>query len=579
MFFTGIVSRVYNTVGGVICLASLPKNFGSNLVRRILSTILCWLVLSPQCFAYSNAIPVGYSKAEALQAAEILGVRTHLDRLLALQNDMAATGQQSEEAILLKSFLTRKILRGVLEVRQACNRLDLERAYTYDIMQKEERREQFIDALFNLAIFANLSTFYTMEPFARIHKQFAKSAIYTTTGGSIGATLTTASKIHGRYAKASHVAPPKILSDLIDGRPVDTTGLPPLVTKFLDSNNLSSSMSRREEIFALWKRSYHVDASKKENLFGIADKDKVSVRYLSSRILLLWSLHTFVQDFDRELLSLLKLVKGPSDSNSDSTKQLNDPEYTAGASEVVRLLKIRPQVEELIRLRRSNIENDRRDELEAFVLERTLEGNLEVQVASDKVDEELNYNYHIILAQLLERRARWLQYNYNLNFLQSSILGIVAGRLYLSREAFAGDQMFVISGGIGAGLTGLAIMLNHGGWRKVDTGPNSLAEVLNLHPGEAYRFSPFVSSFLNAPSPESTEGKSRREMLNEAWKVHHVTTMNLNRTKNQEALSGMPSHKYDTIKLVTNRVTLLHSLKKELESFQVEVLELLRATD
>ena len=58
-----------------------------------------------------------------------------------------------------------------------------------------------------------------------------------------------------------------------------------------------------------------------------------------------------------------------------------------------------------------------------------------------------------------------------------------------------------------------------------------------------------------------------------------VTTMNLDRKKSLEALAAMPPHKYDTIKIVTNRNVLLQSLKKELESFQADVFDLLRVTD
>ena len=406
-----------------------------------------------------------------------------------------------------------------------------------------------------------------------------KSAIFTTTGNALGTSITLASKLHGKVAKASHIAPPKILAGIVDGGPVDTTGLPPLVTKFLDSKDFGSDQSRREELFAMWKKSYHIDASKKENLCGIADKNRASVGFLSSRILLLWSLHTFIQDFDHELLSLLQLVKVPGSENANAPKESQSAKgESLGATEVVGLLKLKPQVEELINLRRNNIENDRRDELELIVLESTLEGALEVQVATDKVDEELNYNYHIVLAQLLATRGKWLQYNYNMNFLQAGILGLIAGRLYLSREAYAGDQMFVISGGIGTSLTAIAMMEQHGSWRKVDTGPNSLAEILNLHPASEYRFSPFVSSFLNDPSPES-KGMTRREALNDAWRKYKVTTVNLNKTGTLQALAAMPPHKYDTIKQVSNRITLLQSLKKELESFQFEVLDLLNATE
>jgi len=512
-----------------------------------------------------------------MQAADILGIQEHVDRLLALQKKGDSLNNQSEEVLLLKSFIVRKIYRGMLEVRQACNKIDLELAYTYDVMQKEQRRERAIFQLFNLANFAQLSTFYTLEPFFRIHNYFVTSAICTTTSGALGTTITTFSKLYGAVAKANHVAPPRALAHLIDGNPVDTSGMPPLVTKFLDSQALDSDKSRREELFAMWKTRYRIDASKKENLCGIADKKKASIGLLNSRILLLWSLHTYVQDFDSELLSLLKLVKTPVAENSNFSK-VSSAGNSASVNEVARLLKIQPQVEELISLKRSNTESKRRDELELYVLETTLEGNLDIQVASNKVDQELNYNYHVILAQLLASRAKWLQYNYNLNFLQSGIMGTTAGVLYLKHFTYAGDRQFVISGGIGTGLTTLAMLQMHGFWRKVDTGPNSLAEVLNLHPDTEYRFSPFVSSFLNSPDPASADGKTRRESLNEAWKKFRVTTTNLDRTKNLKALADMPSHKYDTIKIVTNRITLLHSLKKELESFQAEVLELLRTT-
>lgn len=550
------------------------------LQNRIVSLLLCWLMLAPQCFAYGTIGPIGSSPTQAMQAADILGIRTHVERLLSVKNEISRREQQSEETLFLRGLILRKILRAVLEVRQACNKIDLELAYTYDVMQKEERRERFIFELFNLANFAQLSTFYTLEPFVRIHNYFNTSAVFTTTSGSLGTTITTFSKLYGATAKASHVAPPKILADIVDGRPVDTCGMPPLVVRFLDSQAPYSNKSRREELFASWKKYYHIDASKKENLCGIAEKNKASTRLLSSRILLLWSLHTFVQQFDCELLTLLKTVKIPTKEHPDSIDdKYRSPDYNSGANEVARLLKIQPQVEELISLRRSNTDSTRRDELELLVLETTLEGGLEVLVASDKVDNELNYNYHVILANLLSSRAKWLQYNYNMNFLQAGIMGIVAGRLYLSHFTYAGDRQFVISGGIGTTLTGLAILQMHGFWRKVDTEPNSLAEVLNLHPAYEYRFSPFVSSFLNAPAANSPDGKTRREVLNEAWKNARVTTTNLNRKKNLEALANMPSHKYDTISLVTNRNVLLHSLKKELESFQFEVLDLLRATE
>ncbi len=551
------------------------------LRNKLISVFLCWLLLLQPAFAFTKPAPIRLTKEDALQGADILGIRAAVDRLLTIQ---AQTGgdpkNQPEETQLLKSLILRKILRGVLEIRQACNKIDFELAYAYDVMKREQRREAFIFELFNLANFAQLSTFYTLEPFVRQHNQFVMSAIFTTTSGSLGTTIATLSKLYARMAKADHVAPPKVLAHMVDGWPVDTEHMPPLVNKFLDAEAIDYKGTRREELFATWKQRYGVDASNKEELCGIKDKKRASVSLLDKRILLLWSLRTCVQDFDYDLLALLKLVKGHVAKMPGSAHSYpNSPSYNPEEVEVIRLLNIQPQVDELISLGKNNIDNARRDELNLIILERALEGSLELQAASDKVDDELNYNYHVVLSSLLASRAKWQQWIYNLNFIQTGIMGIVAGRLYLSRWSYAGDKQFVISGGIGTGLTTLSILAMHGFWRKVDTGPNSLAESLNLHPADEYRFSSFVSAFLNDTPPGSMDGKTRREILDEAWRKNRVTTMNLNSTKTLEALANMPPHKWDTIKIATNRNVLLQSLKKELESFQVEVLELLRITE
>lgn len=139
--------------------------------------------------------------------------------------------------------------------------------------------------------------------------------------------------------------------------------------------------------------------------------------------------------------------------------------------------------------------------------------------------------------------------------------------------------MFVISGSNGTALTTLAMLQMRGGKRRVDTSPNSLAEVFKLPVGQDDRFSVFVSRLLNSPPPGSTDGKTRSELLNEAWRKAKITTMNIDTPRAQAAIATMPSHKFDTIKIIENRLVLLQSLKKDLESFQGNVLDLLRSTE
>lgn len=544
------------------------------LLKPLLSTILCGLILAPPCLAVDRST---YRRSEAAQAAQTLGIQDQVDRILSTRSN---SDSSPEELLVLRAAIVRKVLRAVLEVRQACNKLDVERAYTYDIMQKEERREHFVNQLFNTANFAQLSTFYTLEPFMRIHDQFVASAIFTTISGSLNTAISTLSRLHGAVAKASNVSPPKVLANIVDGGPIDASGMPPLVSKYLDAAAPGSNKSRREVLFATWLSRYKIDATKKGDLCSIKDRKKASIKLLRSRILLLWSLHTAVQDFDRQLLCLLdQLESVPTPGTESSGVTASIINCSAGAVEMANLLKLQPCIAELRQLKQTGSASKRISELELLLLEKSLRGALEVQVASDKVDEDLYYSYHVVLSDLLQSRARWLQKTYDANFLQSGILGIVAGRLYLSRHSYAGDRKFVISGGNGTALTLLAMWQMHGFKRKSDMGPNSLAEILDLNPADDCRFSPFVSSLLNSPPPGSSDGKSRRELLNNRWKEAKVTTLNLDSAKNLQAVSAMPSHKYDTINVVKNRIVLLHSLKKELESFQGEVLELLLCTE
>jgi len=544
------------------------------LLKRLLSIVLCELILAPSCLALDIS---GLKRSEAMQAAQTLGIQEQVDRVIALKNK---SGGSSEELDLLRAAILRKVLRAVLEVRQACNKLDIERAYAYDIMQQQERRERFVNQLFNTANFAQLSTFYTLEPFMRIHNQFVTSAVFTTVSGSLNTTISTLSRVHGATAKARNVAPPKVLANIVDGGPIDANDMPPLVSRFLDASAPGKNKSRREALYETWLRNYKIDATKKEDLCSLKDRKKASIKLLRSRILLLWSLHTAVQDFDRQLLCLLEQLEVSEIPGGGLIgAPTNSTDLGTGAKEMANLLKLQPCITELRQLKESGGEGKTIGRLELLLLEKSLRGALEVQAASDKVDEDLYYSYHVVLSDLLQSRAKWLQKNYDANFLQSGILGIVAGRLYLSRRSYDGDRMFVISGANGTTLTLLAMLQMHGFRRKSDTGPNSLAEVLNLSPADDYRFSPLVSSLLNSPPPGSVDGKSRRELLNARWKEAKVTTLNLDSAKNLQAVSAMPSHKYDTINIVKNRIVLLHSLKKELEAFQGEVLEMLLDTE
>ena len=64
---------------------------------------------------------------------------------------------------LLKAKVFARILSGVSQVKVACNSVERELVYTYDVLQKEQQRLDDVDAIFNLLNFAQFATFYSMD--------------------------------------------------------------------------------------------------------------------------------------------------------------------------------------------------------------------------------------------------------------------------------------------------------------------------------------------------------------------------------------------------------------------------------
>lgn len=539
--------------------------------------LVCYssFVLPISALAQTNSQRIPDAKLyDALQAAEILGIKNEVTRLKDLHDQGVRAG---EEELTLRALVLRKILLGFLEVRKACNKTEVELAYTYDMMQREQKKNQFINELLNLFNFAQLSVLYTLEPRSRIHKQFTQSGIMTTVSAGVGTGVSTLGVFYNKFHRTGDLAPPKFMAPFLTGGPVNGIGLSSIIDRYLDLSEPGSQLSRRQEMYELWKKRYGIDIAKNPTIGAINDGKKKNPGILPTRLLLLWSVHTYVQDFDEDLLTLLHLVRSTDPTVPKSPTDLKTIGLSKGADEAAHLLRITPQIEELVRSKNDSPDSVRRLELETELLEGVLNGMLEIRIAADKVDEELNYAFDVVLNSLLSRRGKFLQLTYEANFIQNGIFGSTAGWCYLNKYTKAGNMMFLISSGIGTLLTAVSLAGMHGGWRKIDTGPNSLAAFLNM--GQEYKFSPMVSEFLNTAAPDSPNGKSRKDYLLDIWKKFRVSNMSLENQKNREKLAAMPNVKSDTIKIVTNRISLLQSLKAGLEEFDIELYQLVGETE
>jgi hypothetical protein len=562
--------------------------FQRNLFNRIASWHLCLLLFSSffaqQTVAVSTRPRKSTTSGDAIQMAEILGVKPQLDRIIELQGHNDPSSQQ--EALILKSRVLQKTLLGYLEVRRASDKNWRELSYSYNITRRAQRRQDLINSCFTLANFAQLSALYTLEPYLRLNLYFKASAVCTQTSGGMALGLPLLNIAQQKIATVPNTEPPEAMQDYIDAGPVDGSGLPEYVDRFLDTPALGSVVSRREEMFALWKKRFGVDVSNKENLCGLTRecKSRRTLGMLYKRILLLWSLHTFILSMDDALLALVRQIEDHSERHfcpPASDSDLAQLGINPSALEVARLLNIRPEIAQLIRVNKSesNSLNDNfaKQELETFVLEKLLAASLEVRAAADQVNAETNYASDVVLAELLAKRGKKLQLNYEANFIQAGTFGSIAGLLYLKGHTKAGNEMFVISGGIGTGLSALAMHLMHGGSRAIDTDPNSLSDVFNLQNG-SYRFSPFIAAYMASPPVGSKGGVSRTAELEKYWKEHKAITVNLDNKQTRRNLAAGPQAEADRIKIVTNRITMLHRLLYQIEQLDPELLDLLNAT-
>ena len=529
---------------------------------------------SPQLAPQISASTVPGFSADSLQTARLLGIDGDV---ASLQADHSQTARSNR----LRSRVIRRLMHGMLQVQIAENRLESEMAYTYDVLSREQRKVATVNQFFNVLNFMQFSVLYTIEPYSRIHKQFKQSAICTCIGAGLGITIPVVGILYNKYYRAKHLAPPSFLTHVMNGKPVDASDMPPLVVHYLDQPSAGAIKTRRETLAALWKERYNADLSKKETLAGIDDGKSKPLGVLNNRIVLLWSLYTVVQGLNKDLLQLINELNTATISDiktqSDIAVGANPalPGLSYKGREAARLLHLEGLVARLKALDGDSSALEK-THLRLALMQACLAGFLDLQVAADRCQEELNYQYDVVLAQMMARRGKFLQRTYEFNFIQSGTLGACAGWSYLHGYGKAGNEIFLVANSIGTAITTISLLAMHGGWRKNTTPPNSLADFFELRVNGQNQFSPLVHDFLNCPEPDKGKGQSRRQYLFDVWSGRAVTTMHLDDRKDLEKLGSMASCKWDTIKLVTNRIALLTSLQEEFGQFTEDLHDLFR---
>ncbi len=258
------------------------------------------------------------------------------------------------------------------------------------------------------------------------------------------------------------------MAPILKGGPVDGSDLPPIIARYLDSPvpGGKTDKTRRELLNELWKQRYHADMSNKATLCPVNDGKSKKPFILSHRIVLLWSLVTAIEAFNGDLLSLLNEVRDTRFEQAQAVGEKNADKSNTTAAEAARLLHLQPVLAELKSLEGSDADPERKRELQITLLEALLSGFLDVHVAADRCQRDLNYQYDVVLAQLTARRDRFLQRTYDATFIETGTLGLCATWNFLHRRGTYGSELFLLVKSIGLLLTTVSLVGTHGGWRK-----------------------------------------------------------------------------------------------------------------
>jgi hypothetical protein len=560
---------------------------------RLVSLLVCCLVLFNAVRAYAIPSEISHTAIPpmAAEAADILGVSSHVQRVIVLQGEInrGAKGAPQNELLWRKSVILRKILLGYLEVRRTTDCIDVALDDTYDSLDKVTRSRDRKVQLANIANFTQFGCLFNTAAYCRLKAKSLESSILGIAAATLTITFSTLALGLSYTGTSKDFSPPNALADFFALGSAAECRLPDHIDKFLNAIPVGAKRSRREESLERWKTRYRVDTSNQAALTELSGlrqrKHGEPIGLLNQRLVLLYGLNALVEEFDGELLELLTLIETPASSIENSTQISTTAEAAAlkpEAIEVARLLKIQPQVARLMALRAGSmipVSDTEQLDLEVLLLEKILGGALEVRNVVDRIDHEKHYELDIVLSDLIRKRHAAIQLNNTANFTQTGVQKSIANALYIKGKATYATEILMVMSGVNIGLSTLALYQARGGKRKLDSETNVLAHLFELDPPDRYRLSPFMAEFLNSVPPGAKTATTRKQQLVEHWKKHQILNEGADqkRLKRLSAMQEMHGKRSESIELVTTRIRMLFDVRALVETLDGGLLDLLSA--
>lgn len=519
--------------------------------------------------------------SEVSEAADILGVRSNVDRILELQ---AAGGAPSEELLWNKAIVLRQLLLGYLEVRQTSDLLDEAIDDTYDAIDKQVRTVNRRVELANIVNFTTFGVIFNIGAAERLSKRFNNSNYLTFVGASLTAGIGAAAVALSYSGASKDRTRPNPLANIF-GLNTVSVPLPELVGKYINATPKGKTQSRKQAMLDLWKSEFDLKEAiaSREILAAESTKQhRASVGLLNQRLALLFSLNALAEEFDSELLALLRSIEStsvPTQTTKDSLQAVANQIGESG-TEAAKLLQVEQCAADLIHMKGAG-PSDGADlqalSIDLYVLEKILAAAFEVRQLVDRIDREKHYQFDILMPQLVRVRDRANLLSNTANFTEIGVLKSIAGRDFSLKHTPAGAQKILIMDALSVAIANANFVFLKLYRRKQVSEVNALANIFNFDVPSECRFSPLISSYLESVPPGSTKGMTRKQLLLERWRQEGRLS---SKKGCAEALASLPSlhnKRVETIDLVNKRVEMLFDVSGAVETLDSELLQLLTA--
>ncbi|MBC7997083.1 MAG: hypothetical protein IAF58_04030 [Leptolyngbya sp.] len=512
------------------------------------------------------------------EAADILGVRNNVDRILALQ---AAGDATSEELLWNNAFVLKKLLLGYLEVRQTSDLLDESIDDTYDAIDKQVRSVNRRVEFANTVNFTTFGVLFNIAAANRLQKNFNSSNVLTFVSAGLTLGLGVAA-VGLSYTGASiDRCHPNPLASVF-GLDKASVQLPELVSKYINATPNGSTQSRKAAMLDMWKSEFGLKDTTASRQILAAESTKrhrVSTRLLNQRLALLFSLNALAEQFDSELLALLRTIESTSPPTNGSTLAVTS-QIGASGIEAAKLLHVEQCAADIINMKMAGPRNGadlRTLALDVYMLEKILGAAFEVRQVVDRIDREKHYQFDVLLPQLVRLRDRVNLLSNTATFTEIGVLKTIAGGDFVRKNTAAGAQKIMIMDALAVAISTANLAYLKLYRHKQNSQINVLANIFNFDAPSDARFSPLITSYLESVPPGSSNGKTRKQQLLDHWK--QIGRLS-NKKGSAEALASLPSmqsKRVETIELVNKRIEMLFDVSGTVETLDTELLNLLTA--